>query len=240
MKIAIVDDGERDRATLKEGIERFLEKNGIAGNVVAFEQGSRFVAAMADRRPDVVFLDIYMNGMDGMETARRIRERDKECLIIFTTTSKEHAVESFRVRAFDYLVKPYTAEQLEEVLRLCLEAMGRNSKYIEVVSKRAKLKILLKDIIFSDVDGHYIMIHTKTEVIKTRMQFDQFSPLLLSDKRFLNCYRNCIINMDEVGSMEEFDFLMKGGERIPITKARANALKEAYANYVFEQLHKNA
>ncbi|MDL2238139.1 LytTR family DNA-binding domain-containing protein [Christensenellaceae bacterium OttesenSCG-928-K19] len=240
MRIAVVDDSEADRGKLAGGINKYLEKNGVWGSVVTYESGMALLDGWQENRVDVVFLDIYMEPLDGMETARRIREKDRECLIVFTTTSAEHAVESFRVRAFDYLLKPYSNEQLEEVLRLCFDAVDRGAKYIEVVSKRVKLRVRLSDIRYSDVDGHYIMLHTRKTVIRTRMQFEQFAPLLLSDKRFLNCYRNCIINMDEVSSMEDYDFLMKDGEKIPITKAKATAIKQAYASYAFDVLQHNA
>ena len=77
-----------------------------------FDNEQKFLYAIKGKKYDLVFLDIFMNRIEGDRVARYVREQWANCQIIFTTASREHAVEAFKVRALDYLVKPYTYENL--------------------------------------------------------------------------------------------------------------------------------
>lgn len=237
MNIAIIDDLYADRHFLADLISRYCQKNRIVVQTQLFESGETFLSRFARGRFDIIFLDIYMSGIDGMQTAREIRCIDADCLLVFATTSESHAVSSFRVRAFDYLVKPYTYEQFEEVMRLCDAAFAKQARYIEVKEGRTLQKILLKNIVYTDYYNHYIQIHTKTQLIRTYVSFRDFAPLLLKYPQFLCCYRNCIINMDEVRLLDEKDFVMENGERVPISRSQRNEIRQRYADYIFDTLN---
>lgn len=174
-----------------------------------------------------------------MQIAERIRKTDEACLLVFVTSSRQHAIESFRVRAFDYLLKPYTYEQFLDTMRLCDQKLVRFAHYIEVKEGRTFVKIHLHEIIYTDYYNHYIQIHTKKRVVRTYMPFSEFSKLLLPYPQFLCCYRNCMINMDHVDAMDETDFLMSNGEKLPIMRARRNEVRKQYADYAFEQLNRS-
>mgnify|MGYP000199309244 CR=1 FL=1 len=93
MRIAIVDDLETERAQLKARLARQLRLCGAEAELLEFESGESFLAA-----------DIYMHGMSGMDAAKELRKTDADCLLVFTTTSTDHALEGFQVRALHYLV----------------------------------------------------------------------------------------------------------------------------------------
>ena len=158
--------------------------------------------------------------------------------ILFCTTSADSAVQSYRVRAFDYLLKPLRPGQVAEVMALACAALHNRSAYIEVKEGWSMVRIPLRDIIYTDYYNHYIHIHTRQRVIKTHLPFAEFSPLLLCYPRFLCCYRNCIVNMDAVRSLEPADFVMENGERVPIARAQRAALRQQYADYAFDKLEK--
>lgn len=236
MNIAIIDDLQMDRRFLSDFVYHYCKEHHITVHMEYFESGETFLSRFEQGSFDIIFLDIYMKELDGIDTAEKIREKDSACLLVFSTTSECHAVKSFRVRAFDYLVKPYGYEQFTEVMRLLDQTMLKRSHYIEVKEGREWRKILLQDIVYTDYSNHYIQIHTTSCLIKTYMQFSQFSPLLLAYPQFLCCYRNCIINIDAVTLLDSKDFLMQNGERIPLDRTRRNDLRQYYANYMFEQL----
>ena len=236
MKIAIVDDSTLESTRLKNSVDLFCTQYRTQAQILCFKNGSDFLEAFNPRIFDIVFLDIYMEGMDGMSIAERIRELDSACLLIFCTTSAMHAVKSYRVRAFDYLVKPYTDAQLHETLRLAFASLQNRSAYIEVKEGWGMVKILLRDIIYTDYFNHYIQIHTRGRVVKSHLSFAEFSPMLLKYPRFLCCYRNCIINMDAVSALDEKDFIMQNSERVPIARAQRAALRQQYADYTFRKL----
>ena len=102
MRIAIVDDIKEERAVLYGWLSNQLSKRNIPGDFVEFESGEEFLAAAKKRPFTVVFLDIYMNGANGIEIARELRMSDSDCFLIFTTTSTDHALEGYIRKAHWY------------------------------------------------------------------------------------------------------------------------------------------
>ena len=117
MRIAIVDDLKTERALLKERLSQQLALRGAEADILGFESGEAFLAAEKERRFSAAFLDIYMEGLSGMDAAKELRKTDTDCLLIFTTTSTDHALEGFQVRALHYLVKPFSEEELSGLLK---------------------------------------------------------------------------------------------------------------------------
>ena len=99
MRIAIVDDLAGDRALLRERLERQLQRRSVQADLLEFESGEAFLAAEREQRFTAAFLDVYMTGMSGVDAAKELRTFDTDCLLIFTTTSTDHALEGFQVRA---------------------------------------------------------------------------------------------------------------------------------------------
>lgn len=107
MNIAIVDDLKTDSDRLVGFIDTYMKQHNLQyGTLDRFSSGEDFLGAFTPGKYDLIFLDIYMDGITGMETAKRIRQTDHDCRIIFITTSPEFAVESYNVNASFYLLKP--------------------------------------------------------------------------------------------------------------------------------------
>ena len=235
MKIAVIDDSAEDRKLLAEKIQNFCLRESLMYEIRSFSSGNEFL--LASRTDwDIIFLDIFMNEIDGMTVARTLRGNNVSSLIVFTTSSRDYAIESYDVRAFHYLVKPIEQDKLDEVLRLSEKSIRSRNHYIEVKEGRIMSRILIRDIMYTDYYNHYIQIHTPGRMIKTYMSFAEFSPLLLKYKQFLSPYRNCMINMDYVQQMDDHDFLMKDQVQIPINRARKSEIRQAYADYSFKRL----
>ena len=202
-----------------------------------YTSGEAFLENWPSKSYDLVFLDILMEGISGIEVARKIRETDSECLLIFISSSKEYALQSFEVRAFDYLLKPLSEERFQKTMDLCQNELAKHIRYIEVKESRTLVKIPLNEIIYTDYYNHYIQIHTAARLIRSYQQFDVFSPLLLCYPQFLCCYRNCIVNMDHVDSVDKHDFVMENGERVPITRGNRNSIYQQYVDYQFLKIN---
>ncbi|WP_370867461.1 LytR/AlgR family response regulator transcription factor, partial [Flavonifractor plautii] len=111
-----MDDLKTERAMLKERLSQQLALRGVEADILGFESGEAFLAAEKERRFTAAFLDIYMEGLSGMDAAKELRKTDTDCLLIFTTTSTDLALEGFQVRALHYLVKPFSEEELSGLL----------------------------------------------------------------------------------------------------------------------------
>lgn len=233
MNIVIVDDSESARQELINYATAYCKENQIHSQIESYENGSEFLTAFNTSKYDIIFLDIYMDGMNGIEIAEKIRKQNSQVLIIFSTTSRSHALDGFRVRASDYLVKPYSYENFKETLSFCNQKLLKHSYYIEVKEGRYYTKLLVDDIVYTDYYNHYIQIHSSSRVIRSYMSFSEFSPMLECYPQFLCCYRNCLINMDRVTSLVDTDFIMESGECIPISRGLKNKVRQAYSDYVF-------
>ena len=91
----------------------------------------------------MVFMDIYMDGMDGVSAAARMRERDKNCLLVFLTSSAEFMPEAFSCHAFEYVTKPFSGERIAAVLRDALKVLPDTARYIEIQSDRKRFLFCL-------------------------------------------------------------------------------------------------
>lgn len=237
MDIAIIEDSGQELSLLERYLQSYLSNRQVYRVIDTYTSGDAFLENWPFKSYDLIFLDILMDGISGIEVARKIRETDSECLLIFISSSKEYALQGFEVRAFDYLLKPLSEERFQRTMDLCHNELAKHIRYIEVKESRTLVKIPLGEIIYTDYYNHYIQIHTSTRLIRSYQQFDVFSPLLLCYPQFLCCYRNCIVNMDHVASVDKHDFIMENGERVPITRGNRNAIYQQYADYQFLKIN---
>ena len=237
MNIAIIEDSGQELSLLERCLQSYLSSRQVYRVIDTYTSGEAFLENWPSKSYDLVFLDILMEGISGIEVARKIRETDSECLLIFISSSKEYALQGFEVRAFDYLLKPLSEERFQKTMDLCQNELAKHIRYIEVKESRTLVKIPLNEIIYTDYYNHYIQIHTAARLIRSYQQFDVFSPLLLCYPQFLCCYRNCIVNMDHVDSVDKHDFVMENGERVPITRGNRNSIYHQYADYQFLKIN---
>ncbi len=237
MNIALIEDSGQELSLLERCLQSYLSSRQVYRVIDTYTSGEAFLENWPSKSYDLVFLDILMEGISGIEVARKIRETDSECLLIFISSSKEYALQGFEVRAFDYLLKPLSEERFQKTMDLCQNELAKHIRYIEVKESRTLVKIPLNEIIYTDYYNHYIQIHTAARLIRSYQQFDVFSPLLLCYPQFLCCYRNCIVNMDHVDSVDKHDFVMENGERVPITRGNRNSIYQQYADYQFLKIN---
>lgn len=241
MNIAIVDDLKGEIKLLKEYLQQYGKDKNICFTIESFTNGQDFLSLFR-KQYDIVFLDIFLknSSMTGMDIAEYIRKEDKDCLLIFSTSTADYAAKSFRVRAFDYLVKPYSYRLFQESMELCGNMLSHSRQFIEIKEGRIQIKILLGNILYTDYSNHYILIHTKTKIHKCYMHFSAFQVLLKPYPQFLCCFRNCIINMDEVSSIEDRHFIMTNGDYVPITRSGRGKIIQLFADYQFKKQNRGA
>ena len=234
MNAAIVDDSVEDIELLCSYLSQYSQEHKIHIYIERFTDADAFLDAVCATAYQLVFLDIYMEGMTGIQVAEQIQAKDPRCQIIFTTVSAEHAPTAFRMHVLDYLVKPYGYAYLEDALDHYGISVSRLSYYIELKEGRERTRIPISDIVYTDYSNHYIQVHTVSCVIRSYMSFGDFYPMLAPYPNFLWCYRNCMVNMDFIESYIDRDFILKNGESIPITASRKREVLQTYADYIFD------
>lgn len=234
MKVAIIDDLAECRNDIQSCLRRFFSKHYAEESfrIEEFISGEAFLTVFRKDSYDLIFIDQYMDGLSGMDTARQIRVSDAFVPLVFITTSRDHAIDSYQVRAGGYLLKPFSYEDFEQTLLLLDMARLRNARYICVQDER----ILLREILWCDVDGHYMQIHTcQNGDLRYRIPFNTVAVMLMDYPQFLTCYKGCIVNLDHVERMEEVAFLLDTGDRVLFSKRDRKNIENGYHRYLFHK-----
>lgn len=226
MQIAVCDDVQIDRKMLRSTIEalrptaQVLEYDSAEALLTAHREGVRF---------DLIFLDIFLEGMNGMDAARSLRQHDIQTALVFLSCTRDFAVESYGVSALSYLVKPLDKKALEQVLDR-FEATWRPRNifirdrffttddivYVESRDKR---------VTFTFKDGATAEITTKLGEVE-----DQ-----LKGRNFLRCHRSFIINMDHVARIGDKCFITTNEDIVLIRQKQYAAMKKHYYDYITSQ-----
>ncbi|WP_369282021.1 LytR/AlgR family response regulator transcription factor [Oscillibacter sp. GMB15532] len=236
MRVAICDDSVHDAELVCALLREHFEKNDFAGELYTFFSGEALAQAFAADPFDVVFLDIYMGGMNGLETAQRLREIDRDFSLVFITTSKDHALDSFSIGTNDYVVKPIKREEIDRAFVRCREVFLKNGRFIEVVSNRMKRKVPLNQILFMEVYGKEVLIHTAAGTIKAALPLDELEKMVTGT--FLRCHRSYIVNLNHVEAIGQDDFRMRDGSLVPLRQRGRTELRDAYADFLSDRLFK--
>ena len=143
MQIAIVDDRAEDREELSACLENYMKKHQLDYTLTEFEDGENFLKAAAQVNFQLVFMDIYMENMDGMEAARRLRQKNRLCKIVFLTITEDYARMGYSLSASYYLLKPLSLHQadFEEAMELCQLKPPYEVMTLSVMADRQKLEL---------------------------------------------------------------------------------------------------
>lgn len=236
MEIALCDDNPRDAEQIEAYLAGYLRRQGFQATIQVFSCGEDLIAASEHQAFDIVFLDIHLGtGLNGLDIAKRLRERDEECALIFITVSREYALESYAFRAASYVVKPIQAEDMERALRQCRAIFMRNARYIEVTVDRQTIRIPLNRIQYVEIFGKDAFFYLDGETIKAHMPLDEIEARL-NDASFLRCHRAFLVNMNQIAALHEQDILMRNGAVIPMCQRGRKELRLAVSRFMTAQL----
>ena len=236
MRIAIVDDLETERALLKTQVERQLNLHGAEAEILEFDSGESFLTAEREQRFTAAFLDIYMRGISGMDAAKELRKTDADCLLIFTTTSTDHALEGFQVRAFHYLVKPFSEKELSGLIAEMLAKLPRSEPVLTVKVSGSDIRFHYRDIVSAEHFAHMINIRTTAgKALATRQSFKAFTEPLKKDPRFFVCGRGVIVNLEHAADFQDVAFCMTDGSRVYINRELLKPARQAFMEFLLQR-----
>lgn len=236
LNIAIVDDSPSDSARL-EGFVRgwFTEdsRRPELGCVRRYGSGEELLGDFEAGNVHVVFMDIIMAGLNGIETARKLRESDPRVLIVFITSSREYAFEAFPVHAFDYIVKPYGKKDADRVLSEAARALCSEEPSATIKVPHGSYEVPVSLIISAVARDHFVDVSLDGgQSIVSNMKFRDAERVLLGHEGFILCNRGVIVNMSKVSAIEGGVFVMKDGARYPIRQAGLREITAAFSQHV--------
>ena len=236
MRIAIVDDLAAERALLKDRLEQQLHRRNVQADILEYESGETFLEAARKAPFTAAFLDIYMDGMTGMEAAKKLRKTDTDCLLVFTTTSTDHALEGFQVRALHYLVKPFPEEELSALLAEMLARLPRPEPVLTVKVSGSDVRLCYRDIISAEHFAHLINIRTTAlKTLVTRQSFKVFTEPLKKDPRFFVCGRGMIVNLEHAADFRDGAFCMTDGSSVYVSQELLKPARQAFMEFLLQR-----
>lgn len=236
MRIAIVDDLKEERNLLIERLTKQLNPRHLHTEIFEYENGEDFLKIAKANPFSVVFLDIYMNGLNGIDTAKELRDFDKDCILIFTTTSTDHALDGFRVRAMNYLVKPYTEDDLFKLVDEIIQRLPAADKYMNIKVDGCDLRLNFNSIVSAEHFHHKMQIKTSSkQVLLTRQTFHEFTSRLKDDDRFFICNRGVIINLEHALDFHDTSFTMDDGSMIHVSRNLLKSARQTFMDYLFKR-----
>lgn len=235
LRIAICDDNEdfmKDAVCL---LEKWAEETGIQVKIFSFNNGDDLITQNALHRMDIIFLDIIMPLLNGMETAKELRISDPVVNIIFLTSSPEFALESYEVKARGYLLKPVSYGKLKAVLDDCSYSCEVESKNLVLKTKFGYQKLYYRDIEYLEAQNKKIIFYMRNgKNIETTETLSSFVSRLNDSEGFFKCHRSYIVYIPNIDHFSMTEIITKSGYNVPIARGYGKAFQEAYFRFVFQ------
>lgn len=230
--IAICDDEKCMSETMGRMVSDFFGRKNIEVVISQFSSGKELLKY--DKVIDILFLDIQMKEIDGMETARRLRARKFKGVLIFITVLKEMVFESFEVQAYDYLVKPIEEKYFEKTMDRLWDSMRNTSETGLLIQKGYESSIISpEDIVFCEIIDRKVYLHlASSDVIDYYDRIENLETRL--DSRFFRCHRSFLINLKYLKGYKNGVAYMENGKEIPVSRLRNKEFSSVVLQYMKE------
>lgn len=229
MRIAICDEETRGR----ERIRTLLDKEFSGAQTSEFNSGMKLIEAVEEGyQPDIVLLDIAMEGMNGMETAKQLRLLS-DVILIFVTGIKEQVFQAFDVGAFHYLVKPVDEEKLKDVLNRAVREVEKRAgavKSLLIKTAGQYRKIPVEDILYAENNGRKVILHTRAEQLEYYERMNHLEEIL--GEGFFRCHRGYLVALAAVSGYDNTSITVDGGEKIYLSKQKYAEFVKRYSRFM--------
>lgn len=233
MHIAVCDDNMDELSHVSALLEDYCREVDSSVTYEIFHSATDLLETMKVRRYDLLLLDILMPGFTGMDAAREIRRYDSEIPIIFLTSSREFAVESYRVGAKDYIVKPVNKDELFPSINKQLSKYTQKDSYLALKTGNGIIKLPFSNIVYVEVINRMVrFVLTNGEVKEAYGYLADYESDLISDLHFYKPHRSYIVNLRHVTELNKNGFISKNGKTVPVARDAYPKAKAAYMKYL--------
>ena len=227
MDIAVVDDEK----AIREHICGLVEEQQPESRIEAYATGEELLAS--GKRFDIVFLDIQMEGMNGIEAARNLREKNanlgvEDTVLVFITGIKDYVFDAFDLYAFQYLLKPIDERKFAEVLERAVREAAKKKERRVLFIKSRNLTLDQSEILYIESRAKKVEIHTTgaAQAIEIYAAMDELEGQL--GENFYRCHRAYIVNMDCITEYDSESITLTNGDRVYLTKKKYGEFVKAY------------
>ncbi len=233
VNIGICDDEAPMRKALRTPLEQKLQLLGEDYQIFEYDSGEALIARPEAESLDILFLDIEMKQLSGMDTARTLRKRDAQTLLIFVTAYPDFVFQGYEVHAFHYILKPYEERKIQNVMEQALKELGKTQEqFFTLEQKSGILKIPVKKILAFSSDRRKVILSLKDG---SRMEMygklDEVKEEL--PDYFIRCHNRHLVNLNYITALEK-DRCICGTLQIPVSRAFRQSLEIAFARLLLQ------
>lgn len=235
--IAICDDSKQERQILAALFKRYQELHATPLQIHIFQNGFSLLDAIDQgKRFDITILDILMPGENGIEIARNIRASGTDTEIIFLTSSPEYAVDSYEVKAQNYLLKPVTEEKFFASIDSILAELDEKdtASFIIYTTEKQYSRIRVSSLVYGEVTHRTITLHLADQtMISAIMTFTEFPDILKAYPDFIYPHRSYAVNMHYIQYVTKSDIILTDGQKIPLSRNNYTKISEQFLNFAY-------
>ena len=235
LQIAICEDDKDEQKILVS----LIKKSSFSSRILIFENGETFLKTYQSGIYDLIFMDIYMTDISGIDIVKTIRKKDKEVPIAFTTISKDHALDGYRLCVDRYIEKPIQKGMIDEVLNFAFQKKYNRPKIL-IVSHGKEISIPISQLMYVEQKEHYITFFLLGKrIIRVKGKLDELTPQL-SLYSFCRCHKSFFVNFSFVKKIdyELMIFEMEEGNSVHIRRDSFKKVRETWETWLFETTRK--
>jgi DNA-binding LytR/AlgR family response regulator len=235
MNIAICEEKMAERESIRSALQSFFWKRGEDISISEYSDGEALLADFEEgyKNDDLIFQDISLPGISGVETVQKLRDNGCKSNIVFLSTSPDFAVEGYDLEISGYLLKPLNVEKLNKLLNRILVPVSR--KRIGLNSRGHYVYLFVDEIMWVESRNNDVYIHMQDNSIVThRAKLTEIEELI-DDRSFLRCHQSYLVNMNHVRQVDEC-FHMSDGNSIPIRVRTRRQIADSYHHWFLAAL----
>lgn len=232
IRIAICDDEPFAIKDLSDLITTYASEYHLKIQLSSYSSGEQFLADAKEQsqQSDIVFLDIKMQKINGIETAKMIRKTNETMIIIFVSSFGEYVYDAFGVEAKGFIVKPIPKTKIYEILNKSISKLEESNKHsLTLYFNGALKKIPFNQIQYCEVADHSVFVYESEKINKYQGKIDDLEKELNED--FFRCHRSYIVNLHFIDSYKENVIYMPSGEKIPVASRRQKEFMKALLHF---------
>ncbi|MGS0763412.1 LytR/AlgR family response regulator transcription factor [Syntrophomonas curvata] len=234
MKIAVCDDDSQELERISSFIDTYKRESKVPLICKTFQSATELISSMGSGDYDILLLDILMPGINGMQAAHEIRAFDAGVKIVFLTSSPEFAVESYAVKAYDYILKPVSKDKLFSILDAVMAEEQKSLEGLTVKTQLGMARILFSRLAFVEIMNKKLYFHLADGgVQEVTASLAAFEEELLARAEFVKVHRSYIVNLWQVGELGSKELITHAGKTVPISRLLYGKVREAYMKHLF-------